>query len=142
MKIRDTRKQLQLYLNEDHRHEGRELASYLVDRLFAMEISGCTVVRSEEGYGQNYRIRRPRGPFSLFENRAVVITVIDTAEKIERVIDLLDECVPGGVVTVQDVEFIRYTSSVVTEEDERIADSSHGSLPEHEELPDDLAGGH
>lgn len=135
MKIRDRRKQLELYISEEDRYDGKNLAEYLVDRFFAMEISGCTVFRSREGYGQNYRIRRGRVPFSLFENKAVIITVIDTEEKIEEVIRLLDECVEGGVVTVHDVEFIRYTGSVVTEEDEVIADSSHGTLPEREEFP-------
>ncbi len=135
MKIRDSRKQLELYISEEDRFEGRSLVEYLVDHLFAMEVSGCTVIRSREGYGQNYRIRRGRVPFSLFENKAVVITVVDTAEKIEEVIRLLDLCVQGGVVTIHDVEFIRYTGSVVTSEDEKIADSPHGTLPDREEFP-------
>lgn len=136
MKIRDRRKQLDLYISEEDRYEGKNLAEYLVDRLYAMEVSGCTVLRSRAGYGQNYRIRRGRVPFSLFENKAILIRVIDTEEKIEEVIRMLDECVEGGVVTVQDVEFIRYTGSVVTAEDESIADASHGSLPEQEKFPD------
>jgi hypothetical protein len=44
--------------------------------------------------------------------------------RVEEIVRMLDSTMPQGVITIKDVDYIRYTRSVVTEEDIRLADNA------------------
>ncbi len=57
-----------------------------------LDIAGATVFRGIEGYGASALIRRPRH-MSFSHDAPVMISVIDSEEKIQTLLPLLDEMV-------------------------------------------------
>ena len=51
MKLRDNRKEIKIYLNSKDEYEKTPLYKVLVDKFLKMDITGCTIVKSNSGYG-------------------------------------------------------------------------------------------
>jgi len=65
------------------------------------------VIRGIEGFGAHSRVHTSR-ILRLSEDLPIVVEIVDTAERIERVLPLLDEMVHEGMVTLERVEVIAY----------------------------------
>ena len=99
---------LTLYVGaEDHWHGG-PLYAALVDRLKSAGLAGVTVLHGIEGYGTHGRVHTERIEV-LFQGLPLVIQAVDTPDKIAAVLPLLDSMLTEALVTVQDVQAIRYT---------------------------------
>ncbi len=107
MKIQGPGKWLRVYIGETDRWHGRPLFQAIVEVLRREGIAGATVLRGIEGFGAHSRIHTAR-VLRLSEDLPVVIDVVDSAERIERVLPLLDEMVNEGLITITDVEIVTY----------------------------------
>jgi hypothetical protein len=65
------------------------------------------VYRGIEGYGASTLIRRSH-LLSISHDAPVMVSVVDSEEKIRTLIPLLDEMVGEGLIAMSDVEVIRY----------------------------------
>ncbi len=110
MKITGPAKQVRIYIGESDQWHGKPLFVAIVERLKQHDVAGATVLRGIEGYGANSRVHTAR-ILRLSEDLPVVIEVVDIAERIERVLPLLDEMVTEGLVTLQDVQVVKYVHS-------------------------------
>jgi PII-like signaling protein len=72
-----------------------------------LDMAGVTVTRGIEGYGQGKRIHSAR-VFELSLKLPVIVEIIDTVEKIERAIPVLDSMVNEGLILTTEVEVIKY----------------------------------
>ncbi|MCB1192097.1 MAG: DUF190 domain-containing protein [Leptospiraceae bacterium] len=126
MKVRDSKKELTIYINGHDEYKGRPLHKALIDRFLEIGITGCTILKSNSGYGSNLQVKYSDDLIStlLQKESSMVITVVESESKIEQIIQILDICMPQGIVTIKDVEFIRYTKTTVTPEDIRLADKN------------------
>jgi PII-like signaling protein len=96
-----------IYIGEqDHWHKA-PLYAAIVARLREIGIAGVTVPHGIQGYGAHRQIHTQRIEV-LFQDLPVVIEAVDTPEKIEAALPLLEEMVVEGLVTIHDVEAIRY----------------------------------
>ena len=109
-KLEGQAKMLRIYIGEDDRWEGEPLHEAIVRKLRMMDIAGATVYRGLMGYGAQQRLHRP-GWLGLSTDLPVMISVIDTEEKIRGVLPALDEMVDEGLIALSDVEIIKYTHS-------------------------------
>jgi hypothetical protein len=75
-----------------------------------MDLAGATVYRGLSGFGAQQRVHRS-GFLGLSRDLPIMISVIDTEEKIRRVLPVLDEMVDEGLIALSDVEIIKYTHS-------------------------------
>lgn len=107
MKIQGPGKWLRVYIGETDRWHGKPLFQAIVEMLRREGIAGATVLRGIEGFGAHSRIHTAR-ILRLSEDLPLVIDVVDTAERIERVMPLLDEMVDEGLITVIDVDIVTY----------------------------------
>ncbi len=107
MKIQGPGKWLRVYIGETDRWHGRPLFQAIVEVLRREGIAGATVLRGIEGFGAHSRIHTAR-VLRLSEDLPVVIDVVDSAERIERVLPLLGEMVNEGLITITDVEIVTY----------------------------------
>jgi len=73
-------------------------------------LAGATVIRGIEGFGADSRLHTAR-ILRLSEDLPIVVEIVDSAEKIERILPILDEMVGEGMVTVERVEVIAYRGS-------------------------------
>jgi PII-like signaling protein len=97
-------KLLRLHFSESHRYEGRPLYEAIVDRCKEMGIAGATVFRGLEGFGDTAEMHRRH---LLHHDQPIVVTVVDTAENIARLIPEVEPMLDTGVIAVSDVEVIR-----------------------------------
>jgi PII-like signaling protein len=119
-KLEGKAKMLRIYIGEDDRWEGEPLHEAIVKKLRMMDIAGATVYRGLIGYGAQNRVHRS-GFLGLSKDLPIMISIIDTEEKIRSVLPVLDQMVDEGLIALSDVEIIKYTHS------ERRSDAVSGS---------------
>lgn len=115
-KLEGRAKMLRIYIGEDDRWEGEPLHEAIVKKLRMIDIAGATVYRGLMGYGAQQRVHKS-GFLNLSSDLPIMITVVDTEEKIRRVLPVLDEMVDEGLIALSDVEIIKYTHSRGSGED-------------------------
>lgn len=112
MNIEGPGKLLSIYLDDsDHpahdRLPLRSLYMAIVERARAEGLAGATVMHGVAGFGAHSRIHTAN-ILTLSANLPIVIQIVDRAERIDHFLPILDEMMPEGLVTVQDVEIIAY----------------------------------
>jgi hypothetical protein len=90
---------LRVYVNERDVWQGRPLYEVLIERFRDLGAAGATVCRAAQGFGQRGRMH-PAGRFGLSRDRPVVILVVDTRDRIERLLSVVDEMVTSGLATI------------------------------------------
>lgn len=108
MKLEGKAKMLRIIISEDDKWEGEPLYEAIVKRLIMNDIAGATVYKAVAGYGPHKRYHKKK-TLTVHGELPVLITVMDTEEKINRVIPILDELVGEGIVALSDVNVIKYT---------------------------------
>ena len=106
-KLEGRAKMLRIYVGEDDQWDGAPLYEAIVRRLRDMDIAGASVFRGIMGFGANQRVHKS-GFLGLSGDLPVLITTVDTNEKIQRAITALDEMVDEGLIVLSDVEVIEY----------------------------------
>lgn len=118
MKITGQARELRIYIGESDQYKGRPLYQAIVRLLKEQGLAGATVMRGIEGFGANSRIHTAN-ILRLSEDLPLVIVTVDSKEKIDQVLPSLNEMISQGLVTIHDIEVIKYTHDV----------SSAGSTP-------------
>jgi PII-like signaling protein len=103
-------KLLRIFIGESDTWHGRPLYEAIVNRVREAGLAGATVVRGIEGFGADSRLHTSR-ILRLSEDLPVVIEIVDTPERIDEVLPLLDEMIGEGMVTLERVEIVAYRSS-------------------------------
>lgn len=112
MKLEGTAKMLRIYFGEDDKWKGQPLYKAIVEKCRTMDIAGATVFRGIEGYGASSLIRRPHR-LSLSHDAPIMVSVVDTEDKIQKLIPALDEMVVEGLIAMSNVEVIKYVNEAV-----------------------------
>jgi PII-like signaling protein len=99
-------KLLRVFLGEDDRWHGEPLYDALVKKLRMMEIAGATVYRGILGYGAKGHPHR-RSFFHPARDLPVMVSVVDTAEKIREAVEAVEAMLEDGLIVISDVEMIR-----------------------------------
>lgn len=115
MKLEGKAKMLRIIISEDDEWEGEPLYEAIVKRLIMADIAGATVYKAIAGYGPHKRYHKKR-TLATHGELPILITVMDTEDKISKVIPILDELVGEGVVVLSDVNVIKYTHRDVNPE--------------------------
>ncbi len=108
MKLEGKAKMLRVIVREDHKWEGEPLYEAIVKRFILMDIAGATVYKALAGYGPHKRYHKMKF-LTRGGEMPVLITVIDKEEKIKKILPVLDDMVPEGIVVLSDVDVIKYT---------------------------------
>jgi len=114
MKLEGKARMLRIHFGEDDKWHNKPLYEAIVIKCRELDIAGATVFRGIEGYGASTLIHKRHLLFS--SDRPIMVTVIDTEEKIKAFMPLVDELFTksggGGLMTLEKAEVIRYTSGV------------------------------
>jgi PII-like signaling protein len=98
---------MRIHIGESDRWEGRSLYQAIIEMLRREEFSGVTVLRGVGGYGSSSRYHTEK-ILRLSQDLPIVIEVVESAERIERILPRLDEMVEGGLITLEKVRVILY----------------------------------
>jgi PII-like signaling protein len=98
---------LRVFIGESDQHEGKPLHRAIVDKAQELGLAGATVLRGAMGFGAASRIHTNR-LLELSSDLPIVIEIVDSAEKIESLLPLLENIVQEGMITVESVRVLRY----------------------------------
>jgi uncharacterized protein len=106
MKLEGKAKMLRIHFGEDDKWQSKPLYEAIVIKCRELDIAGATVFRGIEGYGASTLIHKKH--LLRSSDRPIMVSVIDTEEKIRGLIPALDEMVDEGLIAMSEVEVIRY----------------------------------
>lgn len=98
---------LSIFVGESDLWQHKPLYTEIVHRAHAAGLAGATVLRGIEGFGATSVIHRPHR-FRLSEDLPLLIVIADTEERIRAFLPSLDELEISGMITLDEVEVIRY----------------------------------
>lgn len=107
MRLSGTGKLLRIFVGESDRHGSEPLHEYLLRRAREHGLAGATVLRGMAGFGANSRLHSAK-VLRLSADLPVVIEIVDTADKIESFLPIVDEAVDEGLATLETVEIRLY----------------------------------
>jgi len=102
-------KLLRIFIGENDRHEGLPLYEWIVRQARENGLAGATVLRGLEGYGAHSRLHKAK-ILRLSNDLPLVVEIVDTEEKIQSFLPLIDDAVGEGLATVERVEIHFYKS--------------------------------
>jgi len=106
-KIKAHAKRLRIYVGEADSWEGKSLYKALVLKAKELDLAGATVFQGCMGYGANSRIHTA-SLIDLSADLPILIEIIDSTEYIEKFMPYLDLMLKEGLVTVDDIEVVKY----------------------------------
>jgi len=107
LKIQGEAQMMRIYLSEEDRWQDKPLYKALVEAMRANDIAGVTVYRGILGYGAHRRVHKDK-PLLASHHGSVMLSAIDTAEKLRAFLPLVDQMVQEGLVVFSDVDIIKY----------------------------------
>lgn len=108
MKIPEQALLLRIFLGESDRHDGRPLYEAIVLKAREAHLAGATVLRGPMGFGRSSRLHTAK-ILRLSEDLPVVVEIVDSQDKIEAFLPMLDAMMGGGLVTLEKVRVLRYS---------------------------------
>ncbi len=117
-RLQSTAKIMRILVGEHDRWQDKPLHQALVEALRANDIAGVTVYRGILGYGANRHMHKDS---ALSHDAPILLTVVDTEEKLRAFFPVLDRMVKQGLVVLSDAEVIKYShaSPVAKEEKQK-----------------------
>ncbi|MGD9997248.1 MAG: DUF190 domain-containing protein [Ilumatobacteraceae bacterium] len=107
MKLEGHQQRLTIYVGESDLHGHTPLATEIVHRAHAAGLAGASVFRGVEGYGASNHIHTTR-ILSLSDDLPMAIVIVDSRDAITAFLPQLDELVSEGLITLEDVEVVKY----------------------------------
>jgi uncharacterized protein len=107
MKLSGKAKMLRIHFGEDDKWNNKPLYQAIVEKCRELDVAGATVLRGIAGYGASSLIHRSHA-LSFSHDAPVMVSVIDSEEKIQKLIPFLDEVVGDGLIAMSEVEVIKY----------------------------------
>ena len=98
---------LRIFIGESDRWKHQALYEAIVLKAREMHLAGATVLRGPMGFGKSSRLHTAK-VLRLSMDLPIVIEIVDTEEKIQGFLPLLDEMIKGGLVTLEKVRVIDY----------------------------------
>lgn len=100
---------LRIFVGESDRHGGLPLYEWIVRQARQHGLAGATVLRGVEGFGAHSRLHTAK-ILRLSEDLPIVIEIVDSKEKIESFLPVIDASIPEGLATLEKVQIRLYRS--------------------------------
>jgi uncharacterized protein len=107
MKLEGRAKMLRIHFGANDKWNGKPLYQAIVEKCRELDVAGATVLRGIEGYGASTLIHR-KHLLSFSSDAPLMVTVIDTEDKLQRLLPALDQMVGEGLIAMSEVEVIKY----------------------------------
>lgn len=107
MKLPEDAVLLRILIGESDRWHHQPLYEAIVLKARETGLAGATVLRSPMGFGASSRVHTAK-ILQLSNDLPMVIEIVDTEEKLNGFLPLLDEMMGGGLVTLEKVKVIHY----------------------------------
>src|SRR6478672_4855189 len=98
---------LRIFIGESDRHEHRPLYEAIVLKAREAGLAGATVLRGPMGFGKSSHLHTAK-ILRLSMDLPMVIEIVDSEEKVNAFLSVLDEIMGGGLITLERAKVIRY----------------------------------
>ena len=98
---------LRIFIGESDRWQHKPLYEAIVLKAREMHLAGATVLRGPMGFGKASRLHTAK-ILRLSMDLPLVIEIVDSEEKINTFLPVLDDMIGGGLVTLEKVKVIDY----------------------------------
>ena len=106
---------LRVFLGEADKWHGEPLYDAMVKTLRMMDIAGATVYRGILGYGAKGHEHK-RSVFHPMRDLPIMISVIDTPEKIAAAAEAIEGMLEDGLIVTSDVDMVRVSRGLAATE--------------------------
>jgi uncharacterized protein len=101
---------LRIFLGENDRIKSRPLYEAIVLKAREAGLAGATVLRGPMSFGKSSTLHTAK-VLRLSEDLPIVIEIVDTQEKIDAFLPVLDPMMGSGLVTLERVQVLQYGDS-------------------------------
>src|SRR5512136_2963632 len=98
---------LRIYIGESDRWQHKPLYEAIVLKARESHLAGATVLRGPMGLGKSSRLHTAK-ILRLSADLPLVIEIVDTEEKIQAFLPVLDRMISGGLVSLEKVKVLEY----------------------------------
>jgi uncharacterized protein len=98
---------LRIFFGEDDRCEHHPLYEAVVLKAREVHLAGTTVLRGHVGYGHSTHIHTTK-ILRLAEDLPVIIEIVDSEDKINAFLPMLDAMMTSGLITMEKVKVLQY----------------------------------
>lgn len=98
---------LRVFVGQDERYESQPVYEAIVMKAREHHLAGATVLRGPLGFGHSSRIHTTK-VLRLSQDLPMVVEIVDTEEKINAFLPVLDTMIGSGLVTLEKVQVLRY----------------------------------
>jgi PII-like signaling protein len=98
---------LRIFLGESDRWHHQPLYEAIVLKAREMHLAGATVLRGPMGFGKSSRLHTAK-ILRLSMDLPLVIEIVDSEEKIQQFLPVLDQMMVGGLLTMEKVKVVDY----------------------------------
>ncbi len=101
---------LRIFIGEADKVQGKPLYEWIILQAREQGLAGATVLRGMMGFGANTRKIRTFRFDTLSEDLPIVIEIVDTQDKLEKFLELVEPHIKAGLVTIEkaQIKFYRY----------------------------------
>src|SRR5499427_8862775 len=105
---------LRIFIGESDRWEHKPLYETIVLKARELHLAGATVLRGPMGFGKSSRLHTAK-ILRLSVDLPLVIEIVDSEEKIQSFLPILDKMMGGGLLTMEKVNVIEYRAGPAPE---------------------------
>ena len=98
---------LRIFIGEDDKFKGSPLYEAIVTKAREMHLAGATVLRGPMGFGASSRLHTTK-ILRLSEDLPLVIEIVDSEDKIDGFLPVLDGMMSSGLITLEMVQVLQY----------------------------------
>jgi len=104
---------LRIFFGEEDKANHLPLYEAIVLKAREMHLAGATVLRGCVGFGHSTRLHTTK-ILRLSEDLPLVVEIVDTQEKIDKFLPVLDEMMTSGLITLEKVQVLQYGSEMIS----------------------------
>ena len=101
---------LRIFIGESDRWEHKPLYEAIVLKARETHLAGATVLRGPMGFGKSSRLHTAK-ILRLSMDLPLIIEIVDSDDKIQAFLPVLDQMMKGGLVTLEKVRVIDYRAN-------------------------------
>jgi PII-like signaling protein len=98
---------LRIFFGEDDKVGNLPLHEAIVLKAREMHLAGATVLRGHVGFGHSSRIHTTK-ILRLSQDLPVIVEIVDSQDKIDAFLPVLDTMMSSGLVTIEKVQVLQY----------------------------------
>lgn len=101
MKEMSTGKLIKIFIQGDDKYKGEPLYTAIIDKLKESGVSGATIIRGIEGFGEDKKIHSDFLEV-LSRKLPIVIEIVAREDKVEKILEIASSMIKNGKIAIID----------------------------------------